>query len=471
MLRTECVPRDQAAALFAGAGRKSLVVAATPAARSSGVEPGLTAPQAIARCPGLLIRTPSIAAEAEARAALLAVALTISPRVEDTLPGVCTIDLKGASLADCPALSRRAVQELDRLALTATAGIGRTPLIALYAARVAQPVLVVEDEGGFLAPLPLAFAGPSSTLAAILADWGLRTLGDVSHLPRDEFVRRCGAEGLAFWRRAAGGDVRPLRPYAAPQIFSAAMEFEAEVETLEPLLFVIRRFLDRLTLELNAAQCAAAEIMLALRFADGPPHDRSFRLPAPTADPAILFRAVHTHLESLQTASAIRAVELQLSPTRPLLRQAGLLETGLRDPHGFAETLARVVALVGSDRVGTPQVQDTHRPDTVKLAPPSATVPAPAAPPAHPLLGAPLRRFRPPLPARLEFTGRRPSYLWTERLQGEIASHAGPWQSSGDWWQPELAWRRSEWDIALAGGGLYRLILVGGAYYVEGEYD
>ena len=249
------------------------------------------------------------------------------------------------------------------------------------------------------------------------------------------------------------------------------MEFEAEIETLEPLLFILRRFLDRLTLELTAAQYVAAEIALTLRLAGGPPHVRDFRLPAPTADPEILFRAVHTHLESLQTASAIRAVELRLAPTRPLVRQAGLFETGLRDPHGFAETLARVVALVGSDRVGTPQLVDTHRPDAVKLAPPAATVPAPAAPALHPPLGAPLRRFRPPLPARLEFTERRPSFLWTERLQGEIAAYFGPWRASGDWWQTDQAWRRTEWDIALAAGGLYRLILIDDAYFLEGEYD
>jgi hypothetical protein len=105
----------------------------------------------------------------------------------------------------------------------------------------------------------------------------------------------------------------------------------------------------------------------------------------------------------------------------------------------------------------------------VKLTAPSATVPAPAAPPPHPPLGAPLRRFRPPLPARLEFTERRPTYLWTERLQGEISAHSGPWRSSGDWWQPDQAWRRNEWDIALATGGLYRLILIGDAYFIEGS--
>jgi protein ImuB len=89
----------------------------------------------------------------------------------------------------------------------------------------------------------------------------------------------------------------------------------------------------------------------------------------------------------------------------------------------------------------------------------------------HPPLSAPLRRFRPPLPARLEFTAGRPAYLWTDRLQGEISFRSVAWPASGEWWQADRAWSRLEWDIALADGGLYRLLRLGDAWYVEGEYD
>src|SRR5207248_2788455 len=116
----------------------------------------------------------------------------------------------------------------------------------------------VAEEKKFLAPLPLAAADPSPQLSEILASWGLRTLGQLTALPRDEIVRRFGAEGLALWTRAAGGDTRPLHPVAPSKDFSAAMDFENEIETLEPLLFILRRFLERLTLELRAAQLVAA---------------------------------------------------------------------------------------------------------------------------------------------------------------------------------------------------------------------
>jgi protein ImuB len=471
VLRNAPATRNAPAALFSASGKKSVVLAANAAARAAGVGRGMTAPQAVARCTHLLICSPSASAETEARAALFAASFALSPAIEDTAHGICTIDLRGVDPKKIPPALSLAVAQLARLGLPATAGLARTPLLALYAARAATLVLTVADEKSFLAPLPLATADPPPELAGVLAQWGLRTLGDLTALPRDEIVRRFGAAGLALWQRASGGEPRPLRPVVPPREFSATMEFEQEIETLEPLLFILRRFLDRLALELVAAQLVAADLELALRLEDDTTHTRRFRLPEPTADPGILFRSLHTHLESLHTAASIARVDLRIMPARPLVRQQGLFETGLRDPHGFAETLARLSALVGADRVGTPQLEDTHRPDAVKLAPPTTVIPPPVSAPLHPPLGLPLRRFRPPLPAKLEFTAGRPTYLWTENFHGPLASLHGPWPGSGDWWQADRAWRRTEWDVALEGGGLYRLLHTDEAYFIEGEYD
>lgn len=480
VLRTEPDTAGRPAALFANSSKKSLVLATTPAARAAGVELGMTAPQAVARCPGLIIRAPQADAEVEARASLHALAFTLSPSIEDTAPGVCTMDVRGRDPAQLPASLHAAVAHLNTVGLPATVGLATTPLLALYAARAAgvsadtrnsSALVRVTDARGFLAPLPLAAADPSPELASVLHAWGLRTLGQLTALPRDEIVRRFGAAGLELWQRASGGSDRPLRPVALPQSFSATMEFEEAVEVLEPLLFILRRFLDRLSLELQASQHVAAELHLALRLEDETRYARSFRLPELTADTEILFRTLHTHLEGVQTASAIIALELHITPARPLVRQQGLFEIGLRDPHGFAETLARIAALTGSDRIGTPQLEDTHRPDAVKLVPPHHAVPPPAEPLIHPPLGTPLRRFRPPLPARVEFTDGRPTYLWTEHVRGDIAQQSTPYPSSGDWWQHDRTWSRIEWDIALTEGGLYRLLRTDDGWFIEGEYD
>jgi protein ImuB len=61
------------------------------------------------------------------------------------------------------------------------------------------------------------------------------------------------------------------------------------------------------------------------------------------------------------------------------------------------------------------------------------------------------------------------------RISGEILWAAGPWRSSGDWWEQD-AWVRDEWDIAVQESeaiGLYRLIhdLLTSEWLLQGRYD
>jgi protein ImuB len=475
VLRLEHALASRPVALIDETRRPPVVIACTEAARAAGVEAGQTAPQAMARCATVILRGPHCDAETEARAGLIAAALSVSPQVEDTAPGVCTIRVAG--LADDqrePAL-RAAVAQLRVLGLVATAGLAVTPLLALYAARYYSgnetAVFRVDDGRGFLRELPIAVAEPSANVAAILTGWGVRTLGELTALSKADVTQRLGPEGLALWERAAGEVTRPLRMITPPQTFTAEMTVEYEIETLEPLLFVLRRFIDRLALELRNAGFVAGEMTLGLMLADETAHTRAFRLPEPTAQEEILFRVLHTHLESLHTAATVRGVSLECRPVRPLARQQGLFESALRDPHGFAETLGRVAAVVGPERVGTPVLENTHRPDAVQLTVPAAVIPPMAKASVHPARGLPLRRYREPVVATVELNGPSPAFVWTPAMQGGVRALAGPWRGSGEWWEGRRMWRREEWDVELDTGGVYRLLRKPEGWFVEGEYD
>jgi protein ImuB len=543
IVRTRADLGGKPVALLDDRVKPAVVGQADARARAAGVTPGLTTPQAMARCADIVLLPRSAAAEQDATAALLTVAWSLSPRVESTAAGLCTIDLAGKAAAAHLPHSRAAVERLQSLGLEAAAGVARTPFLALIAARlvatlqsgwsglspsrsgrvgdnalhllagdnaeapdigspaqrcragsphpaafgkmagygdpVRHPaeslpreryVLEVRDERGFLWPLPLSLADPPPDLAAILAGWGIRTLGALTALPKPEVGRRLGQAGIELWERAAGETDRPIKPCAPDATFAAAMELEHEVETLEPLLFVLRRLVDRLALQLVNAGVVAAEFALALLLVDETAYQRGFRLPEPTASPDILFRALQTHLETLRTESAIKGVRLAITPTRPLVRQHGLFDTGLRDPHGFAETLARVAAVVGRDRVGTPGLEPTDRPDAFFLEKPVDLVGPLPPPPILPPLGLPLRRFRPPVEAEVTTGPQGPAVVRCRIVQDEVTRRRGPWRRSGEWWKPER-WTSEEWDVELARGGLFRLSLRAGQWWVEGMYD
>ena len=460
-----------AAALIDPTQRPGVILACTPAAEAAGVGIGQTPAQALARCARLTILPVNAAASDEAQAALLAAAFSLSPAVELTAPGICTLSLDGIAEGEHEPVVHRALVQLTALGLHATAGTGSTPLLALYAARRADPFLAAGPARAFLEPLPLAAADPPADVAEILARWGIRTLGELTALPKTSLAQRLGPAGVALWERAAGESVRPLQFAVPARTFGSSWEGEEAMATLEPVLFILRRFVDRLALELQTAGLAAAELILTLDLEDGTSLPRTIRLPEPAARADVLFRTLQTYLETIRTPAAVSAIHLELTPIRAAARQRDVFDGALRDPHRFAETLARISALVGTDRVGTPVLENTRRPDAFRLSAPSSELPRPAPDPVHPPIGLPLRRLRPPQPATVELDGPKPAYVWTPYFHGRVLDWAGPWQAAGDWWQPDLLWQREEWDVEVEPAGLYRLVHTPEGWFVEGEYD
>jgi len=372
-------------------------------------------------------------------------------------------------------VQQRVHDHLSSLHLDAQVGFGATPDLAWLAACShnddhdnANSFRIVNSAGDLASTSLEAFALPDA-MTGILHRWGIRTIGGFLALGRDDLVRRLGAEAGEYFDRATGRVDRPLRCTQPAETFEESTEFEHEVETLEPLLFLLRRMVEQLVLRLNAIYRVPAEITLRLGLSNDDEHIRVFKVPSPTANPDTLFRMLHTHLESVTTQHAIVRVQLSAEPTRPVRQQFGLFETALRDPNQFAETLARLVALVGHDRVGTAVLETTHRPDAFRLQPADFTSSVSRAEAAALPLGLSLRRFRPPQPALVQ-SDRGPTYLHARAVDGPIVAAYGPMLLNGDWWSQQ-SWSRAEWDVKLADGTLCRIYEEDGGWFLEGCYD
>ncbi len=465
--RSEPGLADQPVALVAGEGRKAVLTEIS--AEAAGVVPGFPATMALARCPGIILRTRDPAAEVEAQRLLLAAAFTLSPRVEATAAGCCTVDLQGAGAAATETAMRLRVAELARAGLPAQAGAAATPLLAGYAAHRADPVLVVRDHREFLRELPLAVAAPTADQQEILLGWGLKTLGDLTALPKADVGQRLGAKGVALWERAAGETIRVLRLVEPAKSFAAEWVYDNPIDTLEPLTFKLQRFAERIALELRGAGCVAEALTLTLLLEDETDYRRAFRLPEPGADVASWMRVLLSHLEAVRLASHLIGARLVATPARPPQKQDGLFDTGLRDPAAFWENLARLGALIGDDRVGTPVRTDTHRPDAFTLVKPADLVPAPAAAPVQAARGLVLRRFRPAWPAQVTLVDEKPAALAGE-LAGPVRQLGGPWRTDGDWWRAE-AWAVETWQVELEDGVVYQLARTAAGWCVEGVFD
>ena len=326
-------------------------------------------------------------------------------------------------------------------------------------------------------------------ILAILHKWGIHTLGQFAALDKEQVGARLGPEAVRMWERANGQSNRLLKLVRPPESFEESFEFENEIETAEPLLFMLRRFLEQLSLRLSAIYLVAKELTLRITFANPPQvhtqdgfaggnkqeYERAFKIPQPTNDVEVLFRMLHTHLENFKSEHPITAVSLEAQPTKPPKQQFGLFETTLRNPHQLSETLARLTALLGADRVGTPVLEETHRPDAFRMEPfawhaaesifPNGELPD-ALRTAHTTTA--LRRFRPVAPASVFISENW--HLQSEKIRGKVVDQRGPYLISGNWWG-EKSWERAEWDLQLGNGSLVRAYQSEGTWKIDGVYD
>ena len=322
-------------------------------------------------------------------------------------------------------------------------------------------------------------------ILAILHKWGIHTIGQLAALDKQQLGARLGPEAIRMWERANGQSSRVIKLIRPPESFQESFEFENEIETAEPLLFMLRRFLEQLAIRLSGIYLVAKELTLRITFTDKQIYERIFKIPQPTNNVDLLFRMLHTHLENFKSEYPIVAVALSAQPIKPAREQFGLFETILRNPHQLSETLARLTALLRADRVGTPVLEETHRPDAFRIEPfawpltsatdnggrSSATPgPHPEARRSSPLpmSRSALRRFRPAISGSVFTSGNW--HLQSEKIRGKIVDQRGPYLFSGNWWD-EKSWVRAEWDLQLETGELVLAHESQGTWKLDGVYD
>lgn len=459
----------------AGARHAAQILHACEAAEHHGVRAGMTATQAQARCPALVLLRRDAAQETAAQQALLQCAAQWTPHYETTLPGCCVLDLRRSR--DVAGHEETHGQSMlnwlaSQTALSARAGFAVNADLAMLAARAADSVLVLRDardEASFLHQLPISTLRPTADTQQVLALWGVRTLGELIRLPRADVAARLGQEGQLLWDMAAGGRQRLLKLVRPAMSFHEEMELEHAIECLEPLLFLLRRLLQGLCERLADVWLVAAAMQLTLRFQDRTEHQRELHVAEPARDPELLLRVLETHLSSLSAAAPIQYVALEIRPVTPVGNQGQLFERALRDPNRFAETLTQLEALLGTGQVGKARLLPSRRTDAFTVTAFHDPLPSGAAPIVHTPAGLPLRRLRPSprVQVRLAQQGS-PESFHHGRQWHDIAKVEGPWLLSGDWWDATQRWDKEVWTVQTHAGVLYQLARQNEVWLLEG---
>jgi len=325
----------------------------------------------------------------------------------------------------------------------------------------------------------VAFWKPYESAFNVFEGWGLTTLGEVAALPSAELSARLGQLGVDLQEHARGCDLAPLVPDPDVRRFVERVELEWPIDALEPLSFVFARMLDPLATALERADRAAAALRLDLRLVDRSTHPRMLQLPAAIRDPRVLRTLLLLDLESHPPSAAVDIVTLEIDPAPSRIVQFSLLARARPSAETVATLTSRLSALVGESRSGTPVLLDSWQPDAFEMRrfDTSGSTRQVLCDGFDTSGSVFIRRFRPPVAVRVRVEGGRPVRVAVDRRGmpgGHVEQAAGPWRSSGAWWdRVARAWNRDDWDVALSDGSVCRLFRDrdGGTWFMDGVID
>lgn len=441
------------------AQEKLPLLALNEAARATGIHPGWPLNRALVRCPDLRIFPRDPAAESTLRNELIELAESLTPDVEITAADAVVLDLSGRKtpIGMIPQVWQAWAETPDLAHLAARHQATR--------GRVIAPPDLASSPLGVLGSL----AGNHPSLA-LLELWGLKTLGEFMKLPRQALIERLGPEVGKWHDLLHGKSCRLLRLHRPPESFAQTFDFEDPVVALDPLVFALKRLLHTLAGRLASRHLAASCLDFRLVLESGGGLARRVRLPEPQTAVEGMLAPLQTLLESIQLAAPVASLQLDVETTFATAAQREWFGRHLPQPERWAETLAKLEALLGSGRVGIPVPPESFRPDSFSLHPAAV-----AAPPTRPDCPVPLHRFRPPREIAVAYESRDrqpwPLALLNGPHPGEIIDRRGPFPASGAWWDPADAWQRLEWDIQLASHHLLRLVFqTPDRWQLEGVY-
>jgi protein ImuB len=497
----------------------------------------------------------AVSAEGLRRGRLTDIAAEFSPRYEQHRADLVSIDVRGLSrlLGTPKMIGAEMRRESASRGVRVHVAIAPTRISAVVLA-IARPGLTVVPAGGVaeaLAPIPLTVLeqlheepfdsaqgrpsdpaqGASEAITA-LKRWGLRTLGELAALPAGDLAARLGRSGRMWQAIARGVDTRPLVPMQAEERFEGRLELEWPIEGAEPLSFVLTRLLEPLSTRLERRDRAAAVLHVVLGLVTREVHACRLELPSPLRDVRALRTLALLDFEAHPPSAAIDTVTVIIEPTPGRILQHALFSRPHPTPEQLSTLLARLGALIGQDRIGAPSTVDSFRPGAFAMKPFAIERQTSELQIADCRLQigdsqsptSALRRCRRPIPARVATDAhQRPLRVSTERrgfAGGAVLSCAGPWRTSGAWWEdmgsqqsavssenlevrspkseggnqkretgaarlaeaPDEpmarrreggAWSRDEWDVALADGAVYRIFRdrVTDAWFIDGVVD
>jgi protein ImuB len=346
-----------------------------------------------------------------------------------------------------------------------------------------------KTEVELLGALPLESLDLDDRTLARLRNWGLHNSSDLARLPASDLRARGGVSLIRAHESSSGRDERLLVPMEEKPNDGLGLDPGFGVSDLSQLVFLMFRLLDPLCAKLKSSSRAATAFEVTLSLEDGTIDIRLIRSPTPSADNAAWRTLVRLNLEGRPPQAPVLSLSLRAESTSARAVQFSFTGAGRTSPEKVASALARLQRFFPEDRIGSPQLKDTHTPDQFEVRPfdpiPESKsrkkardepLPKPRPP------ASALRAIRPPAHARVrvDMAGAPVSLQVSDNdrflnIRGRVQTSAGPYLLSTQWWNEE-AFAREEWDVEVASEGAAAAYLIfrdprNDTWYLAAEID
>ena len=400
---------------------------------------------------GLVLLSRSTQGEEAARAVLFECAATFSPHIEEVTQGTCcsfVLDIAGTERLFGPPLqfAERLRSAMENVGFHSSIAVSTNFEVARLKASAARGIIVIPhgDEAAALVNLPISELPLDEVHLETFAIWGIRTLGELAALPETELVTRLGQDA-SKWRDLAKGAAahtfQPIEPALSLQEFC---EFETPMERMDSLLFIGARMIDCLVARAAGHALSLASLTVEMKLEGSRIHRGKIRPALPSTDRKFLLKLLQLEIAAHPPPAAVVALTLTAEAGLSSKVQLGLFAPQTPEPSRLDVTLARLKAIVGDDRVGSPELDNTHRPGNFHMTDFTIEGKAPEAKTSRVRMA--LRRMRPPEPVRVDLRDAKPAFFRDRENSFEVLAAYGPWKTAGCWWSTE-GWDIDEWDI------------------------
>lgn len=408
--------------------------------------------------PSLRLLSRSAESEASARTVLMECAARFSPRIEDISGGEvcsCALDITGMERLFGPpdAIARHIRDALKAAGFQASVAVSANFHAARIKAVFTRGIAVIAkgEEASALAPLPIQALCLPDERVETFASWGIRTLGELAALDTVDLISRLGPEAERWRELAVGSHAHTFQPVEPEFQLSELCEFEAPVEQIESLLFVGSRMIDCLVDRAASRALSLARISAHMKLEGGQTHVCTIRPGLPSTDRKFLLKLLQLGIAAHPPQRGVIALTLSAEAGASGKVQLGLFAPQTPEPSQLDVTIARLKAIVGAERVGSPMLEDTHRAGGFRMEGFAADGRPAIRHGDRPRLA--LRRMRPPMPVHVVLCDAQPAAFRDNRERYEVEAVYGPWMSSGCWWSVD-SWHTEEWDVlAIDGSG------------------